>query len=60
MRIEVAAAYALGVLLPVLEALRRKTDFSTIAGYVDDFIAGALLLYAASAVSRAVRRVAVA
>ncbi|HEY8152764.1 MAG TPA: hypothetical protein VII72_01410 [Myxococcota bacterium] len=52
MRFELAAAYAMGVALPLLEALRRRTNFETISGYVDDFIAGALLLYAARAVSR--------
>ena len=52
MRFEHVAAYVMGVGLPLLEALRRRTDFSTIAGYVDDFIAGALLLYAARAVSK--------
>ena len=52
MRFELAAAYAMGVGLPLLEVLRRRTDFSTISGYVDDFIAGALLLYAARAVSK--------
>ena len=52
MRFEHAAAYGMGVGLPLLEALRRKTNFETIAGYVDDFIAGALLLWAARAVSR--------
>ncbi len=52
MRVELAAAYAMGVGLPLLEALRRGTDFSTVAGYVDDFIAGGLLLYAAMAVTR--------
>jgi uncharacterized membrane protein YdcZ (DUF606 family) len=52
MRFEVAAAYAMGIGLPLLETLRRKTNFSTIAGYVDDFIAGGLLLLAASSVSR--------
>lgn len=52
MRFEHAAAYAMGVGLPLLEALRRRTDFSTISGYVDDFIAGGLLLYAARATSR--------
>ena len=46
-RFEVAAAYVMGVGLPLLETLRRKTNFSTIAGYVDDYIAGGLLLYAA-------------
>jgi hypothetical protein len=52
MRFELAAAYAMGVALPLLETLRRRTNFETIAGYVDDFIAGGLLLYAARAVSR--------
>lgn len=52
MRFELAAAYGMGVALPLLEVLRRGTNFSTISGYVDDFIAGALLLYAARAVSR--------
>ena len=42
----------MGVLLPVLETLRRRTNFETISGYVDDYIAGALLLYAAYAVTR--------
>jgi uncharacterized membrane protein YeaQ/YmgE (transglycosylase-associated protein family) len=51
MRFEHAAAYAMGIGLPLLEALRRRTNFDTIAGYVDDFIAGALLLWAARAVS---------
>ncbi len=52
MRFELAAAYVMGVALPVLEVLRRRTNFETISGYVDDFIAGGLLLYAAWAVSR--------
>jgi hypothetical protein len=52
MRFELIAAYAMGVALPVLEVLRRRTNFETISGYVDDFIAGALLLYAARAASR--------
>ena len=52
MRFELAAAYVMGVALPALEVLRRRTNFETISGYVDDFIAGALLLYAARAVSR--------
>ena len=52
MRFELLAAYGMGVALPVLEVLRRRTNFDTISGYVDDFIAGALLLYAARAVSR--------
>lgn len=52
MRFEHAAAYAMGVGLPLLEALRRRTNFSPVHAYVDDFIAGALLLFAARAVSR--------
>jgi hypothetical protein len=52
MRFEHAAAYAMGVGLPLLETLRRKTDFRTISGYADDFLAGALLLWAARLVSR--------
>ena len=56
MRFELAAAYVMGVALPVLEVLRRRTNFETISGYVDDFIAGGLLLYAARAVSRKNRR----
>lgn len=55
MRFEHAAAYAMGIGLPLLEVMRRRTDFSTIFGYIDDFIAGALLLYAARAVSRGER-----
>jgi hypothetical protein len=52
MRFEVGAAYAMGVGLPLLETLRRKTSFEHLHSYVDDFIAGALLLYAAHAVTR--------
>ena len=51
MRFEHAAAYAMGIGLPLLEALRRRTNFDPIHSYVDDFIAGALLLWAARAVS---------
>jgi hypothetical protein len=51
MRFEHAAAYAMGIGLPLLEVLRRRTSFDTIAGYVDDFLAGALLLWAARAAS---------
>ena len=52
MRFELVAANVMGVALPVLEVLRRRTNFESISSYVDDFIAGALLLYAARAVSR--------
>ena len=51
-RFEVAAAYVVGILLPGLEVLRRRTNFERPESYVDDFIAGGLLLLAASAVSR--------
>lgn len=52
MRLEVSAAYAMGIGLPLLEALRRRTDFENFHSYIDDFIIGALLLYAAHAVTR--------
>jgi len=55
MRFEVGAAYAMGIGLPLLEALRRRTHFEHFHSYVDDFIAGALLLYAAQAVTRGKR-----
>jgi hypothetical protein len=51
-RFEVVAAYALGIALPVLEVCRRRTNFSDIPGYVDDFIIGALLLFAARSAVR--------
>lgn len=40
MRFEIVTAYIMGIALPVLEVLRRRTNFDTIAGYVDDFIMG--------------------
>lgn len=52
MRFEVGAAYAMGVGLPLLEALRRKTNFEQFPSYADDFVAGALLLYAARAATQ--------
>jgi hypothetical protein len=52
MRFEHAAAWAMGIGLPLLETLRRRTNFEHPSSYVDDFIAGALLLYAAHATSR--------
>jgi hypothetical protein len=55
MRFEVAAAYTTGIGLPLLEALRRKTHFEHLHSYVDDFIAGGLLFYAAHAVTRSRR-----
>lgn len=50
--IEVTAAYVLGAALPVLEICRRRSDFSDIPGYLDDFIIGALLLIAARSAAR--------
>jgi hypothetical protein len=50
--LEVRLAYVLGVALPLLETLRRRTNFSPIAMYVDDYIAGILLVTAARAVAR--------
>jgi hypothetical protein len=49
---EVRAAYVMGIALPLLETLRRRTNFSPIAMYVDDYIAGIILLIAAVAVTR--------
>jgi uncharacterized membrane protein YdcZ (DUF606 family) len=51
-RFEHAAAYVMGIALPALEVMRRRTNFDSVSSYVDDFIAGALLLYAARAVTR--------
>jgi len=51
-RFEVVAAYCLGVALPVLEVCRRRADFSDIPGYIDDFIVGAVLLFAARSAVR--------
>ena len=42
----------MGVALPLLEVCRRRADFSDIPGYIDDFIVGALLLFAARAATR--------
>ncbi len=52
MRFEHAAAYVMGIALPALEVMRRRTNVESVSSYVDDFIAGALLLYAARSVSR--------
>lgn len=52
MRFEVGAAYAMGVTLPLLEMLRRKTNFEHFYSYIDDFIVGALLLFAAHTTAR--------
>jgi hypothetical protein len=51
MRFDVAAAYVMGIGLPVLEVLRRGSDVSRFANYADDFLAGGLLLWAAIATS---------
>jgi hypothetical protein len=52
MRFEVAAAYCFGIALPILEVCRRGRDFSQVAAYADDFLAGGLLLWAATSMSR--------
>ena len=52
MRFEVKAAFVMGVALPVMEIIRRRTNFDNIPGYLDDFLIGAFLLYAARAVAR--------
>ena len=52
MRLEVLAAYCVGLLLPIAEVARRRTDFSNLPAYVDDFIIGSLLLLAAWSASR--------
>jgi hypothetical protein len=51
-RFEQMAAYIVGVLLSSLEIFRRGMHIDFVPAYIDDFIAGGLLLYAASAVSR--------
>lgn len=51
-RFEVVSAYILGALIPILEVLRRRTNFEQPEWYVDAFIAGGLLLFAAASVSR--------
>jgi hypothetical protein len=51
-RFEVIAAQVMGVALPVLEIARRRTRVDHIPSYVDDLLAGALLLFAAQAARR--------
>src|SRR5690242_2443096 len=46
-RFDVTAAWIVGIALPVLETVRRRTNFHPVYSYVDDFIAGGLLLWAA-------------
>ena len=52
LRFEIAAAWVMGFGLPLAETIRRRTNFSTITGYVDDFILGALLVIAARAATK--------
>ena len=47
MRFETIAAFVVGIGLPLAEVARRRTDFSDLPAYVDDFLFGALLLFAA-------------
>src|SRR5690242_6266160 len=51
MRFEVRAAYVMGIALPVLEVIRRRTNFDDIPAYIEDFFIGAFFLYAARAVT---------
>jgi hypothetical protein len=51
MRFEVTSAYVMGIMLPILEVIRRRTNFDDIPAYVDDFLIGAFLLYAARSVT---------
>jgi hypothetical protein len=51
-RFEITTAYCLGVALPIFEVCRRRTNFSDIPGYIDDFIIGGLLLFAARSAER--------
>lgn len=51
MRLEVTSAYIMGIALPVLEVIRRRRNVDNIPAYIDDFLVGALLLYAARAVT---------
>jgi hypothetical protein len=51
-RFEVVSAYVLGALIPILEVLRRRTNFEQPEWYIDAFIAGGLLLFGAASVSR--------
>jgi len=56
MRFEVKAAFVMGVALPVLETIRRGTNFDNIPAYLDDFLIGAFLLFSARAVVRGYSR----
>lgn len=52
LRFEVAAAWVMGMALPMLETIRRGANFDDIPGYVDDYLIGAFLLYAARAATK--------
>jgi hypothetical protein len=47
MRFEVAAAFVLGVAIPVLETLRRGLSFANVTTLVEDYLVGLCLLAAA-------------
>jgi len=57
MRFEVAAAYAIGLLVPVLETCRRGMGHWSVSTMtmLEDYAAGGLLLYAAVLSTRRVR-----
>jgi len=52
MRFEVGAAWTMGIALPVLETVRRGANVDDIPGYVDDYLIGAFLLFAARAATK--------
>ena len=51
----IIAAWVLGLGIPLLETARRKTDFSNLPAYVDDYIIGGALVWAAWAAGRGKR-----
>ena len=54
-RFPVIAAWVMGFGLPLLETLRRRTDFGNVPAYVDDYIIGSILVWAAWAAGRGKR-----
>jgi len=57
MRFEIAAAYAIGILLPLLETCRRGLGHWTVSTMtmLEDYVGGGLLLFAAILSTRRVR-----
>lgn len=46
-KLHISLAYIYGVSLPIMEIIRRRTNFGSGWNYIDDFIIGALLIWAA-------------